>query len=113
MDESLIDAAESQGACVQHVKFTPATKTAAYENLSQLIESRLITIPEYPELMAELSVFKSAFTYNETPDYSLQTAQQSGIDALCLVIHDADPTMWDYASDIFYSFDPAQLDPSW
>jgi len=55
--------------------------------------------------MAELSVFKSAFTYDERPDYSLQTAQQSGIDALCLVTCDLDPTRWDYHPDVYYSFD--------
>jgi hypothetical protein len=43
--------------------------------------------------MAELSVFKSAFAYDEKPDYSLQIAQQSGINALCLLTHDLDPTI--------------------
>jgi hypothetical protein len=62
--------------------------------------------------MAELSVFTSAFTYNERPDYSLQTAQQSGIDALCLVTYDVDPTPWKYEPDIYYSFDPDQLEPN-
>ena len=111
-DESLIDAAELKGAWTRKIKFTQAEKTAAYENLSQLIESQLITIPEYPELMAELSVFKSAFTYDEKPDYSLQTAQQSGIDALCLVTYDVDPTPCKCELDIYYSFDPDRLDPS-
>jgi predicted phage terminase large subunit-like protein len=111
-DESLIDAAERKDVYVQKVKFTKATKTAAYENLSQLIESRLVTIPEFPELMAELSVFTSAFTYNERPDYSLQTAQQSGIDALCLVTYDVDPPPWKCELGIFYSYDPERLDPS-
>ncbi len=111
-DESLIDAAERKDVYVQKVKLTKATKTAAYENLSQLIESQLITIPEFPELMAELSVFTSAFTYNERPDYSLQTAQQSGIDALCLVTYDVGPTLWKCELNIFYGYDPEQLDPS-
>jgi hypothetical protein len=62
--------------------------------------------------MVELSVFKSAFTYDEKPDYSLQTAQQSEIDALCLVTYDLDPTMWGYHPDICYGFDPDRLDPS-
>jgi predicted phage terminase large subunit-like protein len=111
LDEALTDQAEFKGAYIEKVKFTEAKKTAAYENLSQLIESHLITIPEYPELMAELSVFKSAFTYDEQPDYSLQVAQQSGIHALCLVTYDLDPTMWEYHPDIYYSFDPDRLDP--
>jgi predicted phage terminase large subunit-like protein len=108
-DKSLIYAAELKGVWVEKIKFTQAAKTAAYENLSQLIESRLITIPEYPELIAELSVFKSAYTYHEKPDYSLQTAQQSGIDALCLVTHDVDPTPLKWEPNIYYSYDPDQL----
>jgi predicted phage terminase large subunit-like protein len=111
-DEALTHCAELKGTYIQKVKFTKAKLTPAYENLSQLIESRLITIPEYPELMAELSVFTSAFTYDEKPDYSLQVAQQSGIHALCLVTHDLDPTMWEYHPDIYYGFDPDRLDPS-
>jgi hypothetical protein len=66
-DESLIYGAELQGTYIEKVKFTKAKLNAAYDNLSQLMESHLITIPEYPELMAELSVFKSAFTYDEQP----------------------------------------------
>jgi hypothetical protein len=62
--------------------------------------------------MAELSVFKSAFTCDEKPDYSLQIAQQSGLNAPCLVTHDLDPTMWEYRPDINYSFDEDRLDPS-
>ena len=111
-DEALTDQAEFKGTYIEKVKFSEAKKTAAYENLSQLIESRLITIPEYPELMAELSVFKSAFTYDEKPDYSLQVAQQSGIHALCLVTYDLDPTMWEYHPDIYCGFDEDRLDPS-
>ncbi len=111
-DEALIYGAELQGTYIQKVKFTKAKRDAAYDNLSLLIERQLITVPEYPELMAELSVFKSAFTYDEQPDYSLQIAQQSGIDVLCLVTHDLDPTMWEYHPDIYYSFDPDRLDPS-
>ena len=61
--------------------------------------------------MAELSVFKSAFTYDEKPDYSLQVAQQSGIHALCLVTYDLDPTMFEYHPDIYYGFDEDRLDP--
>lgn len=91
LDEALTYSAELRGTYIQKVKFTKAKLTAACENLSQLIESHLIIIPEYPELMAELSVFKSAFTYDEKPDYSLQVAQQSGIHALCLVTHDLTP----------------------
>jgi len=111
-DESLTYGAELQGTYIEKVKLTKAKLNAAYENLSQLIESHLITIPEYPELMAELSVFNSAFTYDEKPDYSLQVAQQSGIHALCLVMYDLNPTMWEYHPDIYYGFDEDRLDPS-
>ena len=111
-DEAITYRAELQGTYVKKVKFTQDKLVAAYENLSQLIESRLITVPEYPELMAELGVFKSAFTYDEKPDYSLQAAQQSGIRALCLVTYDLDPTIWQYQPSIYYSFDPDRLDPS-
>ena len=62
--------------------------------------------------MAELSVFRSAFTYDEKPDYSLQVAEQSGIRALCLVTHDLDPTMWKYPQSIHYGFDEDRLDRS-
>jgi hypothetical protein len=112
VDEAIVYGAELKGAYIDRIKFTTSKLAVAYENLSQLIRNLLIDIPEYPELMAELSVFKSAFTYNETPDYSLQVAQQSGLNALCLVTYDLDPTMWEYNPDIYYGFDEDRLDPS-
>jgi predicted phage terminase large subunit-like protein len=104
-DDALTYSAELKGTYVQKIKFNAAKFAAAYENLSQLISNFLVDIPEYPELMAELSVFKSAFTYDEKPDYSLQIAQQSGIHALCLVTYDLDPTMWGWGPDIYANFD--------
>ena len=67
-----------------------------------------ITVPAYPELQAELDVFKSAPTYDESADYSRQVAQQSGIDALCLATYDLTPGLVRYMTepDIYYSYDP-------
>ncbi len=112
-DESIVNAAELKGTWVEKVKLTQAKEDAAYENLSQLIDNFLIDIPKYPGLMAELTVFKSAFTYDERADYSLQRAQQSGIRALVLVTHDLAPTHWNYEPDIYIGFDPDRLRPDW
>ena len=78
-----------------------------YENLALLMENDMITIPDYPELIAELDVFKSGFTYDQSADYTLQVAQQSGIDALCLVTNDLTPTEVRYMTepDVYYSYD--------
>ena len=71
-----------------------------------LISNRVISYPPYPELISELDVFKSDFTFSEAPDYSLQIAQQSGIHALCLVTHDADPEVLSMPfEEIYYSYD--------
>lgn len=105
VDEAIVYGAELKGAYIDRIKFTTSKLAVAYENLSQLIRNCLVDIPEYPELMAELSVFKSAFTYDEKPDYSLQVAQQSGLHALCLVTYDLDPTMWEYRPDIWAPFE--------
>ncbi|HYC20716.1 MAG TPA: hypothetical protein VEF35_08920, partial [Candidatus Bathyarchaeia archaeon] len=111
-DEALTYSAELKGAYVEKIKFDKPKLAAAYENLSQLIRNRVIDIPEYPELMAELNVFRSEFTFDETPDYTTQIAQQSAINALALCTYDLDPTMWQYKPSIYYGFDPDRLDPS-
>ncbi len=56
-----------------------------------LIRKRIISFPRDPELIAELDVFKSDFTFSDAPDYTTQIAQQSGIHALCLVTFEVDP----------------------
>jgi hypothetical protein len=104
-DEAMLHALESKGVYVDRVLFDREERAAAYENLGMLISNRAITYPDYPELMAELDVFKSDFTYGEAPDYSLQVAQQSGILALCLVTHDVDPEAFNTPIDFFYSHD--------
>jgi hypothetical protein len=61
----------------------------------------------YPELQAELDVFKSGFTFDESADYGLQVARQSGIHALCLVTHDLSPELI-YSRrqpSVYYSYD--------
>ena len=83
-DEAMLSALELKGVDVDRVTFTRQEQAAAYENLALLIHNRVISYPYHPELIAELDVFKSDFTYSEAPDYSLQVAQQSGIHALCL-----------------------------
>jgi hypothetical protein len=70
-----------------------------------LISNRAITYPDYSELMAELDVFKSDFTYGEASDYSMQVAQQSAIHALCLVTYDVDPEEFNTPIEVFYSHD--------
>ena len=70
------------------------------------MRNRVISYPHYPELIAELDVFKSDFTFSGAPDYSLQIAQQSGIHALCLVTYDVDPEAPLPFEDIYYSYDP-------
>ncbi|MGA7075993.1 MAG: phage terminase large subunit [Halobacteriota archaeon] len=90
-DEAMLKAARSKGAYVRRVKFTPQELAAAYENLGMLIRKRVISYPLYPDLIAELDVFKSELTFSGTPDYSLQVAQQSGVQALCLATYDVDP----------------------
>ncbi len=74
-----------------------------YDNLALLRDT--ITIPDYPELKAELDVFKSDFTLDGGADYSLQVGQQSGIQALCLVTYDLGPELYHRQPTIYYSFD--------
>ena len=52
-------------------------------------------------------MFKSGFAFDESADYSLQAAQQSGIHALCLVTHDlsAEPIHCRRQPSIYYSYD--------
>jgi predicted phage terminase large subunit-like protein len=101
-DDALTYSAELKGTYIQKVTFNRASMAAAYENLSQLIRNQLIDVPEYPELMAELNVFRSADTFDETPDYTLQVAQQSGIHGLCLVTYDVDAEPF---VDVYYSYE--------
>jgi hypothetical protein len=104
-DEAMLRALENKGVYVDRIPFDRQDRAAAYENLGMLISNRAITYPDYPELMAELDVFKSDFTYGESPDYSLQVAQQSGILALCLVTYDVDPEEFNTPIEVFYSHD--------
>jgi predicted phage terminase large subunit-like protein len=111
-DDALTYGAELKGVYIEKIKFNRASIAAAYENLSQLIRNKLIDVPEYPELMSELNVFRSEDTFDETPDYTTQIAQQSAINALALCTYDLDPTMWEYKPDIYCGFDEDRLDPS-
>ncbi len=77
-DEAMLYALELKGVYVDRVKFTRQKLAAAYENLGLLIRDRVISFPHYPELIAELDVFKSDFTYGEAPDYSLQDSAAVG-----------------------------------
>jgi hypothetical protein len=52
----------------------------------------------------ERSTFKSDCTFSGAPDYSLQTAQQSGIHALCLVTYDVDPEAPLPFQNVYYSY---------
>ncbi len=108
LDGAMLNALEMQGVFVERVKFARKKLVAAYENLARLMRRRMISFPQHPGLLAEIEVFKSAFTFDESPDYSLQIAQQSAIHALCLVTHDLSPEEVDYRyrPSIYYSYDP-------
>ena len=105
-DEAMLCALENKGVYVQRVKFTEKERARAYENLSILIHNRVISYPRYPELRAELDVFKSDFTFSGAPDYGLQIAQQSGIIALCLITYDVPPEAPYPFENVYYSYYP-------
>lgn len=63
-------------------------------------------IPDFPELRAELDVFKSAPTFDGSADYTLQAAQQSGIQALCLVTYDLGFELYTDQPSIYLNYDP-------
>ena len=107
-NEALISALEMQGVCVERVKLTRSKLEDSYENLAALMAYDMITVSGFPELQAELDVFKSGLTFDESADYSLQVAQQSGIHALCLVTYDLPPAFIDdlRQPSITYGYDP-------
>jgi len=109
VDDALTYRVELRGVYIKKVKFDRATEFAAYENLSELVRGGLIRVPGYPELIAEMNVFGSEFTFDESPDYTMQTAQQSGIRALALCTYNLDPTMWEYHPRIYANFDLSQV----
>ena len=84
-NEALVSMLEMQGVWVERVTLTRSKLEDSYENLAALRAYRMITVSGFSELQAELDVFKSGLTLDESADYSLQVAQQSGIYALCLV----------------------------
>jgi hypothetical protein len=106
-----LKALENKGVYVVPIKFNQKKLSSAYENLGMLIRNRVISYPYDPELIAELEVFKSDFTYSGAPDYTTQIAQQSGIHALCLVTSDVNPEQ-DYSphEKVWYHYYPEQLD---
>ena len=110
IDEAMLKALEYKGVYVVRIKLNQKKLAEAYENLGMLIRKRIISYPHDPELIAELDVFKSDFTYSGAPEYGLQIAQQSGIHALCLVTHDVDPeqdrTPYE---NVWYNYYPEQL----
>jgi len=103
---ALTSALEARGVWVERVKFSKLEDS--YENLAILREGDMITIPAYPELQAEMDVFKSDFTFDGNADYNLQVAQQSGIHALCLVTHDLSAELIDALRrpSVYYNYDP-------
>ena len=107
VDEALLFALEVKGVYVQRIKMSKARLGASYENLAMLMRSRLITFPYEKDLLAELEVFKSEFTLDESPDYSNQIAAQASIHALCLVTFDMSPQAIkkSFEPSVYYSFD--------
>jgi predicted phage terminase large subunit-like protein len=107
-DNAILSALEMKGVYLERVKLTKAEMAAAFENLSMLISKDMVTFPQHPQLLAELEVFKSEFTWTESPDYTLQIAAQSAISAMCLVTYDLSPELIKYQTQpsIYYSYDP-------
>ena len=107
LDEALLFALEVKGAYVQRVPMNRRKWAAAVENLSMLMRNGNVRFPHEPDLLAELEVFKSEFTLDESPDYSLQVAAQSSIHALCLATFDLSPQAEKqrFQPSIYYSYD--------
>jgi len=61
-DEAMLKALEYKGVYMRRVKFNQKELAAAYENLGLHTRKRIISYPYFPELIAELDVFKSDFT---------------------------------------------------
>ena len=110
-DDAMLRTLANKGVYLRPVKFNQKKLAEAYENLGMLIRKRIISFPNNPELIAELDVFKSDFTFSGVPDYTTQIAQQSGIHALCLVTFEVDPEeSYDLYENIWYHYVPEQLD---
>jgi hypothetical protein len=111
-DEALVCAVEFKGTYVQRIQFNKQKLAAAYENLSQLVLKSIVDLPNNPELMAELEVFHSEPTFDESADYTAQIARQSGVHALCLVTHDLSSTRSQFRQPtVYWSFDRDQIEP--
>jgi predicted phage terminase large subunit-like protein len=104
-DEALLATLENKGVYVDRVQLTKKEWASAYENLALLINNGLISYPDYPELIAELEVFKSDYTFDGTPDYTLQIAQDAAVRALCIVTFEINPQEIIMADDVYYSYD--------
>ena len=63
-DEAMLKALENKGVYVRRVKSSQKELASAYENLGMHIRKRIISFPHNLELIAELAVFKSDFTYS-------------------------------------------------
>jgi predicted phage terminase large subunit-like protein len=107
IDEALLFGLEVKGVYVQRCRFTKTQLGAVYENLAMLMNNKHITFPHEPDLLAELEVFKSEFTLDESPDYSLQIGAQSAIHAACLVTFDLSPEVVEqqFQPSIYFSYD--------
>ena len=91
IDEAMLKALARRGAAVRRVEMTEQRWTSAYENLSLLISYKQIKIPNDPELLAQLEVFKSETRLDGRPDYSYQAGQNSAVRGLCLVTYNVYP----------------------
>jgi predicted phage terminase large subunit-like protein len=111
LDEALLNALEMKGVYVQRVPMTRKKWTAAYENLAMLMRNDYVSFPHEPDLLAELEVFRSDFTLDESPAYTLQIGAQSAIHALCLVTYDLSPEVvkQTFQPSIYYSYDPDMI----
>jgi predicted phage terminase large subunit-like protein len=95
-DESMLQVLERRGTYVRRIDMKPNDWQLAYENLSLLISYKQIKLPNNPELLAELEVFKSEPRLDGKPDYSSQAGQNSAVRALCLLTHDIHPLESDF-----------------
>jgi predicted phage terminase large subunit-like protein len=107
-DNAILNSLEMKGVYLERIKLSRTEMAAAFENLSLLMSKEMVTFPQHLQLLAELEVFKSEFTWNESPDYTLQIAAQSAISAMCLVTYDLSPELIKYQTQpsIYFSFDP-------
>jgi hypothetical protein len=91
-DEATIKALSRRGAAVKRVDLDREKLRQVYENLSLLVNYKQITLPDDPELLAELEIGRG-----------------SGVTALCLLTHDTHPEIAAKKTQDFGGFDEDEV----